>query len=85
MRDEQPREATSSHAWAWGLVTVLVVYLLLPGPIVYLFEHKMLNENGPTAKILEKVYAPWGYVVSNVKPVERLYKRYFRLWGVEIF
>lgn len=85
MSDEQPREASSSHAWAWGLFTVLVVYLLLPGPVVYLVEHKVLSESGPTVKLLEKIFVPLGYMVDHVKPVEKLYKSYFRLWGVEIF
>lgn len=85
MSEEQTDHPSSGHGWAWALITALVVYLLLPGPLVYLADHKVIKNDGPFIHMVEVVYAPLSYLLDNVRPLERLYESYFRLWGAEHF
>lgn len=65
-----------------NLGIALVVYLLLPGPIVFLFNLAGIPWNGPAAKVIQVIFAPLTWLVGHVGAVRDFYDWYGKLFGV---
>lgn len=81
MEDGGSKQNTSESTLIISLVCVLAAYLLAPGPLVYMIEKKLIMDDGPAMKVIEVVYFPLEFVTERVRPVQRLYEKYLKLWG----
>jgi hypothetical protein len=80
MSDDRDKQSSSTGGWALGVVFALVIYLLAPGPAIYMLRKGILSETGPALGVLRALYDPWFDVVEHVKPLKRSYEHYFKFW-----
>ena len=59
--------------FVWGLVFLLIVYLLSPGPIAAIYRGNVPNW-------IRSVYAPVSYVADRVPAISRFYSWYVNRW-----
>ena len=61
----------------WGLVFLVIAYLLSPGPVVAFYKRR---PSGNVPQVVRSLYFPLAYASENLKPVEVFYDWYLSLW-----
>ena len=80
MSDDRDKPNSTIGGWVLGLVLALIIYLLAPGPIVYMLKRGIISETGSTFRVIGIVYGPWIDVVERVKPLKSFYEHYGAFW-----
>jgi hypothetical protein len=80
MSDDRDKPHSAIGGWVLGLALALVIYLLAPGPLIYMVKRGTISETGSAFTFIRAVYDPWFDLVERVKPLKRSYEHYFKFW-----
>ncbi|HSI62089.1 MAG TPA: hypothetical protein VLE43_03195 [Candidatus Saccharimonadia bacterium] len=82
MQDDtgHPRDGSHFAAWSWSITGIVLIYILSPPPLAWMFERFDLGI--PTWP--RYVYAPLILMYSHFEPVKQFYDGYSELLGVKL-
>ena len=82
MSDEASEKRSSSTGWVTGMIVVLILYVLAPGPYLLLFRKGIIKTDTAVGKALGICLWPLGKLSGEVKPVRSFYEAYLKALGI---
>ncbi len=79
LKDARQSKRGQSGSWASCVVIGLLIYVLSPLPVVFVFERLPEPCLNPVGRGLDVAYIPLGTLYENYEPVETFYDWYLAL------
>ncbi len=77
--DEEQKEKRAGLGWAGSIFITFVIYLLAPGPLMWLYVNGYISENVKTCILI--FYFPLVFLAEKNRMIEETITWYLKLWG----